>query len=275
MLDLEKAIPAIHTRVEQWCTCGELVKHKPASAPESPFAHATWRTRVKLSVTNTRTTKSAHLNCTYSGNNKQKAEDKTGEKQRAFSVHLSLWILAFQHSFGKLLRSSDYMGRMEYLAMKTDDTGGSDLIASDLRELGNAVKRLATHATKFGGIRFGTTLLKWIASLAAIGEVGKWIAFCHVVLRLFFPRHFPDCLEMPGSLILLLVVAPHLFTHTFRESWIGTIICLAIGCYLLQEHIRASGGFRNSFTQTHGVSNTTGIILLLVYPIWRMVLHFT
>ncbi|KAK1359111.1 Cold-regulated 413 plasma membrane protein 2 [Heracleum sosnowskyi] len=38
------------------------------------------------------------------------------------------------------------------------------------------------------------------------GEAGKWIAFVAVVLRLFFPRHFPDWLEMPGSLILLLVV---------------------------------------------------------------------
>ncbi|MCD7472239.1 60S ribosomal protein L34 [Datura stramonium] len=56
---------------------------------------------------------------------------------------------------------------------------------------------------------------------------------------------------MPGSLILLLVVAPNLFAHTFRDSWVGTVVCLLIGCYLLQEHIRASGGFRNSFTQSN------------------------
>lgn len=78
---------------------------------------------------------------------------------------------------------------------------------------------------------------------------------------------------MPGSLILLLVVAPNLFAHTFRDSWVGTVICLLIGCYLLQEHIRASGGFRNSFTQSNGISNTVGIILLLVYPIWALVLR--
>ncbi|KAF2295113.1 hypothetical protein GH714_031558 [Hevea brasiliensis] len=106
------------------------------------------------------------------------------------------------------------------------------------------------------------------------GEVGKWIAFIAVVLRLFFPRHFPDWLEMPGSLILLLVVAPSFFAHTLKDSWVGVLICLLIGCYLLQEHIRASGGFRNSFTQSHGISNTVGIILLLVYPVWALVLHF-
>lgn len=79
-----------------------------------------------------------------------------------------------------------------------------------------------------------------------------------------------DWLEMPGSLILLLVVAPNIFAHTLRDSWIGTAICLLIGCYLLQEHIRASGGFRNSFTQSNGISNTVGIVLLLVYPIWAL-----
>ena len=83
-----------------------------------------------------------------------------------------------------------------------------------------------------------------------------------------------DWLEMPGSLILLLVVAPNFFAHTLRGSLIGTVICLLIGCYLLQEHIRASGGFRNSFTRSHGISNTLGIILLLVYPVWALVVHF-
>ncbi|KAJ0041419.1 hypothetical protein Pint_28180 [Pistacia integerrima] len=106
------------------------------------------------------------------------------------------------------------------------------------------------------------------------GEVGRWIAFIAVVLRLFFPRHFPDWLEMPGSLILLLVVAPSFFAETLKDSWVGVVICLIIGCYLLQEHIRASGGFRNSFTQTNGISNTVGIILLLVYPVWALVVHF-
>lgn len=192
--------------------------------------------------------------------------------------------------------------------MKTDQAS-VELINSDINELKIAAKRLFNHATKFGGLGFGSSFLSWLASISAIyllildrtnwrsnmltsllvpyiffslpgsifnffrGDVGKWIAIIAVVLRLFFPRHFPDWLEMPGSLILLLVVAPNLFAHTFRTSWVGVAICLLIGCYLLQEHIRASGGFRNSFTQSHGISNTIGIILLLVYPVWVLVVH--
>ncbi|KAG5535757.1 hypothetical protein RHGRI_023504 [Rhododendron griersonianum] len=200
------------------------------------------------------------------------------------------------------------MGRrsMGFLA----DPADAEMIDSDINELKIAAKRLITHATKLGGLGFGTSFLKWVASFAAIyllildrtnwktniltsllvpyiffslpsvlfnflrGQVGKWIAFIAVVLRLFFPRHFPDWLEMPGSLILLLVVAPSFFADTLKDSWVGVVICLIIGCYLLQEHIRVSGGFRNSFTQPHGVSNTVGIILLLVYPLWALVLKF-
>ncbi|XP_077233191.1 cold-regulated 413 plasma membrane protein 2-like [Tasmannia lanceolata] len=201
------------------------------------------------------------------------------------------------------------MGKLGYLAMKTDQTS-NEMINSDLKEFGNAARKLANDTIRLGGLGFGTTLLKWVASIAAIyllvldrtnwrtnmltsllvpyiflslpsvifnllrGEVGKWIAFIAVVLRLFFPRHFPDWLEMPGSLILLLVVAPHFFAHTVRDSLVGVFICLAIGCYLLQEHIRASGGFRNSFTQSHGISNTLGILVLFAYPLWRLILHF-
>ncbi|KAL5557194.1 hypothetical protein UlMin_039430 [Ulmus minor] len=193
--------------------------------------------------------------------------------------------------------------------MKTD-TATAEVLNSDINELKIAAKRLINHATKLGGLGFGTSFLSWVASFAAIyllildrtnwktnmltsllvpyiffslpsvlfnllrGEVGRWIAFIAVVLRLFFPRHFPDWLEMPGSLILLLVVAPNFFADTIRGSWVGVLICLLIGCYLLQEHVRASGGFRNSFTQSHGISNTVGIILLLVFPVWALVVHF-
>ncbi|CAL5371135.1 unnamed protein product [Camellia sinensis] len=203
------------------------------------------------------------------------------------------------------------MGRkMEYLAMKTDHPAPTQSMNSDMNELKIAAKRLINDATKVGGLGFGTSFLEWVSSFAAIyllildrtnwrtnmltsllvpyiffslpsalfnflrGEFGKWVTFIAVVLRLFFPRYFPDWLEMPGSLILLLVVAPNFFAHTLRENWVGVLICLIIGCYLLQEHIRASGGFRNSFTQTNGISNTLGIILLLVYPIWALVVDF-
>ncbi|CAA7399478.1 unnamed protein product [Spirodela intermedia] len=202
---------------------------------------------------------------------------------------------------------------IEYLAMKTDGAvSGERLIQSDLRELGAAAANLASHAIILtSSLGFGTTFFKFLASVAAIyllildrtnwktnmltallipyiflslpsvlfkflrGDVGKWIAFITVVLRLFFPRRFPDWLELPGSLILLLVVAPKILANTVRDSTVvGAVICLVIGCYLLQEHIRASGGFRNSFTKKHGVSNSIGIILLLVYPTWCLVLKF-
>lgn len=184
------------------------------------------------------------------------------------------------------------------------------MIDSDLKEIGIAAKKLANHAIMLGGIGFGTSFLKWIASFAAIyllildrtnwrsnilttllipyiflsfpsllfglfrGDFGKWLSLIAVITRLFFPKHFPDWLEAPAALVLLMVVSPSFLADTIRDNWIGTFICLVIGCYLLQEHIRASGGFRNSFTKAHGISNTIGIILLLVYPVWALILHF-
>lgn len=200
------------------------------------------------------------------------------------------------------------MGKTSYLAMKTDPAA-SELIASDFKDLGNAAKKLANHAILLGGgLGFGTSFLKWLAFIAAVyllildrtnwksniltallipyiffslpdvlfnllrGEVGKWIAIIAVIVRLFFPRRFPDWLELPAALILVIVVAPSFFADSAIGDWVGIIICLIIACYLLQEHIRASGGFRNSFTKTHGISNTVGIILLLVYPVWAFII---
>ncbi|KAH0767327.1 hypothetical protein KY290_003222 [Solanum tuberosum] len=200
--------------------------------------------------------------------------------------------------------------KKSYLAMKREASVGSDLIDSDLKEIGIAAKKLANHAIMLGGIGFGTSFLKWIASFAAIyllildrtnwrsnmlttllipyiflsfpsllfglfrGDFGKWLSLIAVITRLFFPKHFPDWLEAPAALVLLMVVSPSFLADTVRDIWIGTFICLVIGCYLLQEHIRASGGFRNSFTKANGISNTIGIILLLVYPVWALILHF-
>ncbi|KAG0467240.1 hypothetical protein HPP92_018820 [Vanilla planifolia] len=198
------------------------------------------------------------------------------------------------------------MKNLGYLAMKNDE-----LIDSDLRELGLIAKRLANHTFLLGSsLGFGINFLKFLASVAAIyllildrtnwrtnmltallvpyiffslpsiifsflrGEVGKWIAFIAVVLRLFFPRHFPGWLEIPGSLILLLVAAPGFIAFTIRDGILGVIACLLIGCFLLQEHIRASGGLKNSFTKSKGVSNTVGILLLFLYPVWYLVLSF-
>lgn len=80
-----------------------------------------------------------------------------------------------------------------------------------------------------------------------------------------------DWLEMPGALILLVVVTPGLIADNCRNNIVGVIVCLIVACYLLQEHIRACGGFRNCFTKANGISNIVGIIILLVYPIWALV----
>ena len=90
--------------------------------------------------------------------------------------------------------------------------------------------------------------------------------------KLLLNTEVAEWMELPAALILLIVVAPSLISSTIRNSWIGVLICLVIACYLLQEHIRASGGFRNAFTKAHGISNTIGIILLLVYPAWALVI---
>ncbi|WOG82381.1 hypothetical protein DCAR_0101545 [Daucus carota subsp. sativus] len=198
------------------------------------------------------------------------------------------------------------MWKGSFLKMKTD-TAANSVLSSDFKELGQVAKRLADDAIRLGGTGgFFTTTLAWIASFAAIyllildktnwrtkiltallvpyifltlpsiifdllrGEIGKWIAFVAVIMRLFFPQNIKSYLELPGAMILICVVAPSLVSDYIRNSWIGVAICLGIGCYLLQEHIRASGGFRNSFTKSNGISNSVGIVLLVVYPVWAL-----
>uniref|UniRef100_A0A803PF65 Uncharacterized protein n=1 Tax=Cannabis sativa TaxID=3483 RepID=A0A803PF65_CANSA len=58
------------------------------------------------------------------------------------------------------------MGR-DHLAMKTDQVT-AELIDSDINDLKIAAKKLFNHATKLGGLGFGTSFLKWVASFAAI-----------------------------------------------------------------------------------------------------------
>lgn len=60
------------------------------------------------------------------------------------------------------------MGRMDYLAMKTNESTTQQLIDSDLREIGIAAKKLANDAMRLGGLGFGTSFLKWVASFAAM-----------------------------------------------------------------------------------------------------------
>ncbi|KAL5080798.1 hypothetical protein RYX36_009219, partial [Vicia faba] len=41
------------------------------------------------------------------------------------------------------------------------------------------------------------------------------------------------------------VQAPDLLANTFKSNAVVVVVCLIIACYLLQEYIRVSGGFRN------------------------------
>ncbi|AEE86769.1 cold acclimation protein homolog [Arabidopsis thaliana] len=200
------------------------------------------------------------------------------------------------------------MGRGEFLAMKTEENA-ANLINSDMNEFVAAAKKLVKDVGMLGGVGFGTSVLQWAASIFAIyllildrtnwktkmlttllvpyifftlpsvifqffsGDFGKWIALIAIIVRLFFPKEFPEWLEIPVALILIVVVSPSLIAWTLRESWVGAVICLVIACYLFHEHIKASGGFKNSFTQKNGISNTIGIVALLVYPVWTIFFH--
>lgn len=57
---------------------------------------------------------------------------------------------------------------MNYLKMTTDSEAANELITSDLKEVGHAMKNLANHAIKLGALGFGTSFLKWVASFAAM-----------------------------------------------------------------------------------------------------------
>lgn len=48
------------------------------------------------------------------------------------------------------------------------DPADAEMIDSDINELKIAAKRLISHATKLGGLGFGTSFLKWVASFAAM-----------------------------------------------------------------------------------------------------------
>jgi hypothetical protein len=197
----------------------------------------------------------------------------------------------------------------------------ADLMTSDFNDLKMAASNLFDHAIKLGGIGgFGSNLLQWVASFAAIyllildrtnwrtnmltsllvpyifltfptflfnifrGQIGSWIAFVAVIIRLFLPQYYnpqsnstlskiKEWFELPATLVIILVVAPNLIAGYVRGGLIGTIICLVIGCYLLQEHLRASGGFKKAFSKSSDLSNSIGILLLFIYPVWALVFY--
>ena len=59
------------------------------------------------------------------------------------------------------------MGRVDYLAMKTD-LDKVALVNSDVEELKIAAKKLLTDVSNLGGLAFGVSFVKWIASFSAM-----------------------------------------------------------------------------------------------------------
>ncbi|KAK1359110.1 hypothetical protein POM88_043584 [Heracleum sosnowskyi] len=92
--------------------------------------------------------------------------------------------------------SSTYVGFMRAVVKDKGSQAGIELLSADIGS--NKLENKHVDRAPKKHLYFLIYLIR--------GEAGKWIAFVAVVLRLFFPRHFPDWLEMPGSLILLLVV---------------------------------------------------------------------
>ncbi|CAE6155230.1 unnamed protein product [Arabidopsis arenosa] len=117
------------------------------------------------------------------------------------------------------------MGRVEFLAMKTEEENTANLINSDLNEFVAAAKKLVKDVGMLGGLGFGTSFLQWAASISAIYllildrtnwrtkmlttllvpyiffslpsvifqffRFWEWIALIAITIRLFFPKEFP------------------------------------------------------------------------------------
>ncbi|KAL7618787.1 hypothetical protein Lser_V15G01155 [Lactuca serriola] len=234
---------------------------------------------------------------------KETSPGSTRLKQQSEACHL------YQHrgaeeEASKLILEITMKGAKNYLKISTDPTlseAASKLINSDLKDIREATRKLVDHVIKLGvSGGFITTCLQWIACFAAMklfadtrsnkleeedpyftfgplhlldysGDIGKWITLVGVVLCLFFREHYPEYLELPGSLLLLVVVAPNFVASYVRVGWIRVIVYLVIGFYFLQEHIRASGGFKNAFTKSNGISNTIDIVPLFVFPVWAII----
>jgi hypothetical protein len=181
----------------------------------------------------------------------------------------------------------------------------------DWQALGDALSNLGVHLGAVLGLGFSITgTLQWVAVVAAIyllvldrtnwrtnlltallvpylalqlpepffgylrGEIGQWIAFIAVVIRLFFAQRFPQLingdLELPVAFILLVVTAPRLIVHA-RGHWIGESVSIAIGVYLFIQHNNNAGGFRRAFGEQRGFLHTIGILVLFVAPVWALI----
>eukprot|EP00246_Nothoceros_aenigmaticus_P003785 TRINITY_DN1497_c0_g1_i1.p1 TRINITY_DN1497_c0_g1~~TRINITY_DN1497_c0_g1_i1.p1 ORF type:complete len:202 (+),score=34.45 TRINITY_DN1497_c0_g1_i1:108-713(+) len=199
------------------------------------------------------------------------------------------------------------MGFHRLLAMETH----SDGVPADFKAWTEASSLLAMHTGEMLTTSFTTQFLLWVAVVAAIYLLvldrtnwrtnfltsllvpylyinlpdflfyffnegfGKWIAFFAVIVKLFFPRHYPDWLELPAALVLLAVVSPYSLAGPARHSLIAILISLAIGIFLGYEHINAAGGFRAAFAEKKGIPVTVGIIVLSLAPFFELLSWFS
>jgi len=97
------------------------------------------------------------------------------------------------------------------------------------------------------------------------GEIGHWLAFILVVLRLFFHENIPRELEYPAALLLIVVTAPsHLVG--LRATVFAQIICLLIGIWIAYQHSTAAGDVGSTFSRGRNVPVTIAIIVLIAVP---------
>lgn len=89
------------------------------------------------------------------------------------------------------------------MLMKTDPVA-EDLINTDINELKIAAKNLIKHAAKLGGLAFGTSFLKWVASFAAMS-----------VLFYFYSLHFSCFYTSAWFFFFFLYLASSLLKHNF------------------------------------------------------------
>lgn len=68
------------------------------------------------------------------------------------------------------------LGKRGYLAMKTDSVAANEVMSSDFKEVGNAMRKLANHAITLGGLGFGSSFLKWVACAAAMLVFSSFIS---------------------------------------------------------------------------------------------------
>ncbi|CAO2204284.1 unnamed protein product [Urochloa humidicola] len=102
-----------------------------------------------------------------------------------------------------------------------------------------------------------SSAMSWIK-----GDYGRWLAFLGLLLRLFY--FIPGELELPLSIILLVMTAPYQFI-VLRGSEDGAILSMAIVVYLTFQHFIGVGSLRKAFGRESIVATLAIITLMLLF----------